>query len=69
MAVVLVKGAQTNYWEKMRRNWGQNWQSDTILVGQSLSFQVYTSDGKKVTVSNVTPASWQFGKTYTGGQF
>ncbi|CAM6087486.1 unnamed protein product [Calypogeia fissa] len=69
VSVVLVKGAKTNYWERMRRNWGQNWQSDTILVGQSLSFQVYTSDGKKVTVNDLTPSSWQFGETFADGQF
>ncbi|KAG6547604.1 hypothetical protein Mapa_011053 [Marchantia paleacea] len=69
VSAVSVKSANSNYWEPMRRNWGQNWQSDTILVGQSLSFQVTTSDGSTVTVLDAVASNWEFGQTFEGGQF
>ncbi|KAJ6960146.1 expansin-A23-like [Populus alba x Populus x berolinensis] len=62
---VRVKGSQTR-WIQMSRNWGQNWQTGTDLVGQSLSFLVTTSDYKRLYFNDVAGADWSFGQAYDG---
>ncbi|CAL1356473.1 unnamed protein product [Linum trigynum] len=63
-----VKGA-TGGWIPMTRNWGQNWQANTVLLGQELSFKVTIGDGRSLVSHNVVPASWGFGQTFSGSQF
>ncbi|XP_022844274.1 expansin-A1-like [Olea europaea var. sylvestris] len=60
---VQIKGSRTN-WMTMSRNWGANWQSNSYLNGQSLSFRIITTDGLTQTFLNVFPSNWAFGQTF-----
>ncbi|XP_074316443.1 expansin-A23-like [Silene latifolia] len=63
VARVDIKGSKTS-WIQMQRNWGQNWQTFERLNGQSLSFQITTSNGRKNRFINVAPENWQLDQTY-----
>ncbi|KAK1400197.1 Expansin [Heracleum sosnowskyi] len=64
-----VKGGNEVIWTPMKRNWGQKWQTDVKLVGESLTFRVKASDGRSSTSRHVAPKDWQFGQTYEGKNF
>ncbi|ESW11492.1 hypothetical protein PHAVU_008G034700 [Phaseolus vulgaris] len=61
---VNIKGSNSNGWTSMSRVWGQNWVTGENLVGQSLSFQVSTSDGRVLEFDGAIPSNWQFGQSY-----
>ncbi|KAL2633810.1 hypothetical protein R1flu_005289 [Riccia fluitans] len=58
-----MRGIETTFLT-MRRNWGQNWELQQKLQGQSLSFRVTLGNGRVLLASNVAPTNWQFGQTF-----
>ncbi|XP_058739287.1 expansin-A22-like [Vicia villosa] len=64
---VSICGSKTD-WMTMSHNWGQNWNVNMNLVGQSLSFWVTTSSGVSLEFRHVAPSNWQFGQTYKSRQ-
>ncbi|XP_031481961.1 expansin-A16-like [Nymphaea colorata] len=65
---VKIKGDKTG-WTNMKKNWGQNWETDVDFTGQSLSFRVTTSDSRTSTSWHVVPRDWQYGQTFEGKNF
>jgi hypothetical protein len=64
---VSVKGGSTG-WITLNRNWGANWQCNSGLVGQALSFAVTSTGGQTLYIYNVVPSWWSFGMTFTSNQ-
>ncbi|XP_078445917.1 expansin-A16-like [Wolffia australiana] len=65
---VQVKGDRLG-WTELAGNWGQVWQTGARLLGESLSFRVTTSDGRRCTSWHVAPRDWQLGQTFHGKNF
>ncbi|PWZ07900.1 Expansin-A25 [Zea mays] len=61
---VSVKGAKTG-WVALNRNWGANWQCNSALFGQALSFSVTSTGGQTIYMTDVVPAWWQVGMVFT----
>ncbi|KAJ4964711.1 hypothetical protein NE237_016560 [Protea cynaroides] len=59
-----IKGSETD-WKAMTRNWGANWQFDTKLEGQSLSFKVTTDDEETRLFPDIIPSDWKSGQTFS----
>ncbi|MED6221284.1 Expansin-A32 [Stylosanthes scabra] len=66
---VQVKGDDKLKWTEMKRNWGQKWETNAMLVGESLTFRVRASDERYSTSWHVAPKNWQFGQTFEGKNF
>ncbi|XP_057982197.1 expansin-A9-like [Malania oleifera] len=66
---VQVKGDDKLKWTTLKRNWGQKWVTDAMLVGESLTFRVQASDGRFSTSWHIAPKNWQFGQTFEGKNF
>ncbi|BBN07812.1 expansin [Marchantia polymorpha subsp. ruderalis] len=65
VAALWMRGSNTD-WQPMKQNWGQNWQCDTKLVGQALSFKAMLGSGETKEFYNVADSNWLFDQTYEG---
>lgn len=63
---VQVKGEDKLQWTDLKRNWGQKWETNAMLLGETLTFRVKTSDGRSSTSLRVVPNKWQLGQTFEG---
>ncbi|KAL6645200.1 hypothetical protein ACP70R_016808 [Stipagrostis hirtigluma subsp. patula] len=61
---VSIKGTNTG-WITLNRNWGANWQCNSALVGQELSFAVTSTGGQTLYIYGVVPFWWRFGMWFT----
>ncbi|XP_014495010.1 expansin-A9-like [Vigna radiata var. radiata] len=67
---VQVKGdKKIKHWTNLKRSWGQKWQTDVMLQGETLSFKVRTGDGRHSISPKVAPSGWKFGQTFEGKNF
>lgn len=66
VSAVQIKGSYTA-WITMSRNWGANWQANSDLTGQSISFRVTATNGQFLQFDNVAGSGWQLGQTFTNG--
>ncbi|KAL2345110.1 hypothetical protein Fmac_006395 [Flemingia macrophylla] len=67
---VQVKGDKNlRRWKSLKRNWGQKWETGAMLLGETLTFKVVTSDGRFCISGNVVPRNWHFGQTFEGKNF
>lgn len=67
---VQVKGdKKIRNWTKLKRNWGQKWETDVMLLGEALCFRVRTSDRRYSTSRWIAPSNWKFGQTFVGKNF
>ncbi|KAH6762286.1 expansin A9 [Perilla frutescens var. hirtella] len=53
-------------WTVMKRNYGEEWETNKKLIGSKLTFRLTTSDGKTTISEQAAPENWQFGQTYQG---
>jgi hypothetical protein len=60
---VSVKGTKTG-WVALNRNWGANWQCNSALFGQALSFSVTSTGGQTLYMTDVVPSWWQIGMVF-----
>ncbi|RDX86523.1 Expansin-A9, partial [Mucuna pruriens] len=56
-------------WTDLKRNWGQKWETNAMLVGETLTFRVRASDGRSSTSHSIVPKNWHFGQTFEGRNF
>lgn len=66
VSAVQIKGSYTA-WITMSRNWGANWQANSDLTAQSISFRVTATNGQFLQFDNVAGSGWQLGQTFTNG--
>nr|AUE24171.1 expansin 67 [Saccharum hybrid cultivar] len=67
ISAVQIKGSSTG-WITMSRNWGANWQANSDLTAQSISFRVTATNGQFLEFYNVAGSNWQLGQTFTNGK-
>ncbi|KAJ3682472.1 hypothetical protein LUZ60_015045 [Juncus effusus] len=65
ISAMWVQGANTGLIQ-MTRNWGANWQCNSYLNGQPLSFLILNSDWQTIYFPYVVNNGWIFGQTYEG---
>lgn len=65
VTAVSIKGSKMSSYASMKRNWGENWEYSGGLLGQSVSFQVTTSNKVTKTFTNIVSSNWQLTQTFS----